>query len=218
MSRRPKDPPPAATATELLAELRAGRPEALERLVPVLYLELRRSARRELGAHPSDTLSPTALVNELYLRLAGVEHADWRNRAHFLAVAGIAMRHILVDNARRRLTVKRGAAARPVTLDEHVVPGRDDAVSLLELHDALDRLAALDPRLARVVECRFFGGMSEEETAEALHITARTVRRDWVKARALLRTSLGYANERTSVARAGVARAGGASARALRPP
>jgi RNA polymerase sigma factor (TIGR02999 family) len=175
----------APDVTELLADLRAGRREALDEMLPVVYQELRRAARRELALRPSETLSATALVNELYLKLAGVEHAAWCDRAHFLAVAAIAMRHILVDRARRRMAKKR---RRPdgVALSADLVAVDGDAESLLELHDALDRLAALDARLARVVECRFFGGMTEQETAEALQVTERTVRRDWVKARALL--------------------------------
>jgi RNA polymerase sigma factor (TIGR02999 family) len=180
----------ADDVSELLADLRAGRREALDELVPLVYHELRVAAQRELMRRPSDTLSATALVNELYLKLAGGERAAWRDRAHFLAVSAIAMRQILVDRARRRTAGKRGGARRAVTLDEGVVAAQADAASLLDLHDALDRLAALDERLARVVECRFFGGMSEQEIAEALFVTERTVRRDWVKARALLHHAL----------------------------
>jgi RNA polymerase sigma factor (TIGR02999 family) len=117
--------------------------------------------------------------------------ADWHNEAHFLGVAAIAMRHILVDHARRRIADKRGGAQRVVTLDEALVAGDGQAEVLLELHDALEHLATLDARLARVVECRFFGGMTERQTAEALGITERTVRRDWVKARGLLYRALG---------------------------
>jgi RNA polymerase sigma factor (TIGR02999 family) len=156
----------------------------------VVYQELRRTARRELRQRPNNTLSATALVNELYLKLAGIQRADWCDRAHFLAVAAIAMRHILVDRARRRMANKRSGPGGVVTLDDDLVAVQGDAESLLELHDALDRLAALDERLARVVECRFFGGMTEQETAEALGVTERTVRRDWVKARALLYRAL----------------------------
>ena len=176
----------APDVAELLADLRAGRREALDELLPLVYPELRRAARRELGLRPNDTLSATALVNEMYLKLAGAAHAAWRDRAHFLAVAAIAMRHILVDRARRRIARKRGGPGGVVTLEDDAVAVQGDAESLLELHDALERLAVLDPRLAQVVECRFFGGMTDQETAEALHVTERTVRRDWVKARALL--------------------------------
>jgi RNA polymerase sigma factor (TIGR02999 family) len=182
-------PAPTYCETEvsaLLADLRAGRREALDEMLPIVYQELRRTARRELRQRPNDTLSATALVNELYLKLAGAARADWRDRAHFLAVSAIAMRHILVDRARRRTAGKRGGRDGAITLHDHLAAERDEAESLLELHDALDRLAAVDDRLARVVECRFFGGMTEPETARALGVTERTVARDWVKARGWL--------------------------------
>ena len=135
-------------------------------------------------------MSTTALVHELYLKFARTEGADWRNRAHFLGVASVAMRHILVDRARRRCAEKRGGPQRHVTLEEDLTATDTQAESLLELHEALDHLARLDERLARVVECRFFGGMTEQETAEALHVSVRTVRRDWIKARGLLYQAL----------------------------
>jgi RNA polymerase sigma factor (TIGR02999 family) len=175
----------------LLADLRGGRHEAFDKMLPLVYHDLRRAASRELAVRPSDTLSTTALVHELYLKFARTSHTDWRDRAHFLAVAGVAMRHILVDHARRRTADKRGGHQRPVTLDEGLVGSDGQAESLLELHDALAQLAQLDPRLARVVECRFFGGMTEQETAEVLNVTERTVRRDWIKARGLLYQALG---------------------------
>ncbi|MEO7454681.1 MAG: ECF-type sigma factor [Gemmatimonadaceae bacterium] len=199
--RDPAPPPPRGPSLEssaehtaitgLLADLRAGKREAFDQMLPLVYNELRRTARRELAARPSDTLSTTALVHELYLKFARAQQADWQNRAHFLGVASVAMRHILVDRARRRRAAKRGGPQTAVTLDEALVGTDPHAESLLELHEALDRLALLDPRLARVVECRFFGGMSEIETAEALSVTERTVRRDWVKARGLLYQALG---------------------------
>ena len=174
------------SVTELLADLRAGRREAFDHMLPLVYEQLRRIAQRELAVRPSDTLSTTALVHELYLKFSRADRADWRNRAHFLGVAAVAMRHILVDRARRRTAEKRGGAHRHVTLDDELTVSSDRAESLLELHEAIDHLATIDERLARVVECRFFGGMTEQETAEALRITERTVRRDWVKARGLL--------------------------------
>jgi RNA polymerase sigma factor (TIGR02999 family) len=177
--------------TELLADIRGGRREAFDEILPLVYHELRRVARRELASRPSDTLSTTALVHELYLKLSRAQHADWRDRAHFLSVAAVAMRHILVDRARRRTAEKRGGPQRHVTLDDQLARIDSQAESLLELHDALDQLAQLDERLTRVVECRFFGGMTEKETAEALGITERTVRRDWIKARGLLYQTLG---------------------------
>lgn len=181
----------ATNVTELLAELRSGRREAFDQILPLVYHELRRVARRELAVRPNDSLSTTGLVHEMYLKFARAEKADWRNRAHFLSVASVAMRHILVDRARRRSAEKRGGLQRHVTLDESLAPADDHAESLLELHEALEHLARIDQRLARVVECRFFGGMTEQETAEALHIGVRTVRRDWIKARGLLYHALG---------------------------
>ena len=181
----------APNVTALLAELRSGNRDAFDQILPLVYNELRRVARRELAVRPNDSLSTTALVHELYLQFVRAERADWRNRAHFLSVAAVAMRHILVDRARRRAAEKRGGPHRPVTLDENLASAGNQAESLLELHEALDHLARIDERLARVVECRFFGGMTEQETAEALQIGVRTVRRDWIKARGLLYHALG---------------------------
>jgi RNA polymerase sigma factor (TIGR02999 family) len=183
----------------LLDDLRDGRREAFDQILPLVYHELRRAARRELAVRPSDTLSTTALVHELYLKLSRAQRADWRDRAHFLGVAAVAMRHILVDRARRRTAEKRGGSQRHVTLDEQLTRADGQAESLVELHDALDQLALLNDRLARVVECRFFGGMTEQETAEALNITERTVRRDWIKARGLLYQALATAGPRDTV-------------------
>ena len=179
-----------SSITELLGDLRAGKREAFDQMLPLVYAQLRRAARRELAVRPSDSLSTTALVHELYLKFSRSERADWRDRAHFLGVAAVAMRHILVDRARRRTAEKRGGPSRHVTLEDDITPADDQAESLLELHEALDDLAKLDQRLARVVECRFFGGMTEQETADALHIAVRTVRRDWIKARGLLYQAL----------------------------
>jgi RNA polymerase sigma factor (TIGR02999 family) len=189
---RPAVPDDQATSiTQLLADLRSGKREAFDQILPLVYDELRRAARRELAIRPSDSLSTTALVHELYLKFSRADRADWHNRAHFLGVASVAMRHILVDRARRRRAEKRGGPHRHVTLDDEVSAADSQAESLLELHEALDRLAVIDERLARVVECRFFGGMTEQETAEALGIAVRTVRRDWIKARGLLYQALG---------------------------
>ena len=182
---------PGLELTQLLADLRGGRREAFDQILPLVYHELRRAARRELANRPSDSLSTTALVHEMYLKFSRAERNDWRNRAHFLGVASVAMRHILVDRARRRKAEKRGGPHRHVTLDDGLTAADSKAESLLELHEALDGLAKLDERLARVVECRFFGGMTEQETAEALHVTVRTIRRDWIKARGLLYQALG---------------------------
>jgi RNA polymerase sigma factor (TIGR02999 family) len=179
-------PDDSPSITELLEDLRAGRRDAFDQLVPLVYDRLRRAARRELAARPSDTLFTTGLVHELYLKFSRSPHSEWADSAHFLRAAAVAMRHILLDRARRRTAEKRGGAQHHVTFDDAMTAVDDQAASLLELHEALDHLATLDERLAQVVECRFFGGMTELETAEALGITERTVRRDWVKARALL--------------------------------
>lgn len=178
---------------DVLTELRTGAPESLDRLMPLVYGELRTIAHRQLRARPasgSATLSTTALVHEAYLKLVDQSRAAWRDRAHFLALAALAMRHVLVDRAKARGAAKRGGGLRRLTLDAEEIAADDQAESLLQLNDALDRLAEFEPRLARVVECRFFGGLTEEEIAEALSVTVRTVQRDWVKARMLLRRAL----------------------------
>lgn len=182
--------PPVAMLTTLLADLRAGRREAFDQLYPRVYEELRAISRRQLARRGGDSmLGTTALVNELYLKLAEQTSVQWRDRSHFFAVASIAMRQILVDRARERLAAKRGGSLERTTLDD-VPAAETQAEEVLALDEALQQLEALDQRLARVVECRFFGGLNEEETAEALGITARTVRRDWTKARALLAAEL----------------------------
>ena len=173
--------------TSLLLDFAAGDREALDRLLPVVYDELRRIARRELRRERSDhTLTTTALVHEAYLTLVDQSRAQPGDRVRFFAVAATAMRRVLIEYARRRRAAKRGGGERPLSLDETAVAATDSAERLLALDDALTRLAALDARQARVVECRYFGGLTEEETAEALGVTARTVRRDWVKAKGWL--------------------------------
>ena len=165
--------------------------EPLDLAIARAYHELRAIAHRRLrGRDAGGTLSTTGLVHEAYLKLAGPAHAGWRDRAHFLAQASLAMRYVLVDRARERAALKRGGAPRHVTLDDEQVGADDQAEAVLHLHEALERLGAWEPRLARVVECRFFGGLTEGETAEALGLTVRTVQRDWVKARVLLRRAL----------------------------
>jgi RNA polymerase sigma factor (TIGR02999 family) len=136
------------------------------------------------------TLSTTGLVHEAYLKLVDQSRVAWRDRGHFFALASIAMRHVLVDRAKARLTQKREGALHRVTLEDDQIAGDDQPEVMLDINDAVDRLASAEPRLARVVECRFFGGLSEEETAEALGVTTRTVQRDWAKARMLLRRAL----------------------------
>ena len=184
-------PPPHRPAddevTRLLAELRQGDGEALDRLVPIVHDELRVIAARLLRREsPGHTLQPTDLVHEAYLRLAGGPSADPESRAHFLAIAARAMRQLLVDHARRRNAAKRGGGVVPVRITSEQVGVDLSFDELLALDDALEHLAAFDPRLRQVVECRFFGGLTEQETADALGVTTRTIQRDWVKARAWL--------------------------------
>ena len=177
--------------TDVLTELRSGARHSLDQVVALTYTELRVIAHRRLAARgPGGTLSTTALVHEAYLKLVDQSRAGWQDLAHFRALASLAMRHVLVDRARERCTVKRGGVHRQITLDDEVMALEDQAEMLLQLNDALERLATVDPRLARVVDCRFFGGLTEQETAEALGLTTRTVQRDWVKARVLLRRLL----------------------------
>jgi RNA polymerase sigma factor (TIGR02999 family) len=166
-------------------------PASLDVVASSAYRELRAMAHRRLaGRGRGATLSTTALVHEAYLKLADQSREQPRDRAHFLAVASLAMRHVLVDRARERATLKRGGAQVNVTFDESQVVVEAQADTVLQLNEAMDRLAAWEPRLARVVECRFFGGLTEAETAEALGLTPRTVQRDWVKARVLLKRAL----------------------------
>jgi RNA polymerase sigma factor (TIGR02999 family) len=180
----------APVHTDVLTELRTGSAQSIDKLVPVVYEELRAIAHRQLARIDGGTLATTALVNEAYLKLVDQSRAEWRDRAHFLGVASIAMRHILLDRAKARRTVKRGGERIRLTLDEEHIGIEDQPDALLQLNESLTRLAELEPRLARVVECRFFGGLTEQETAEALGVTVRTVQRDWVKARVLLRRAL----------------------------
>jgi len=178
--------------TRLLLAWSDGDETALQRLMPLVYSELRRLAERYMGRERADhTLQTTALINETYLRLVGARDVHWQNRAHFYAVSAGAMRRILVDFARARKNLKRGGGARPVPLDEQVLAGVTRSADLLALDEALERLAALSPRQGRVVELRYFGGMTEQEIAEVLHVSSRTVRNDWQLARAWLHRELG---------------------------
>jgi RNA polymerase sigma factor (TIGR02999 family) len=180
------------TWSQALAEFRRGGGRAvLDQLLPGVYRELCAIAHRQLMVVPSGgSLQTSELVHEAYLKFAGQQGAEWQDRAHFFALASVAMRHILVDRAKARTALKRGGTRRNITLDEDVIAVADQAEALLDINEALDGLAETDARLARVVECRFFGGMSEEEIAEALGVTVRTVQRDWAKARMLLRRAL----------------------------
>jgi RNA polymerase sigma factor (TIGR02999 family) len=170
--------------TALLRAWSDGDEGALERLIPLVEAELRRLARGYMGRERRDhTLQVTALVNEAFLRLTDARQLRWQDRAHFLGISARLMRRVLVDHARARGYQKRGGAARRVELDEALVVSPGLSVELLALDRALDELAAADPRKARVIELRFFGGLSVEETAEALHVSTDTVKRDWRLAR-----------------------------------
>ena len=178
--------------TRLLLAWRDGEPGAIDRLAPLVYDELRRQARLQLrGERAGHTLQPTALVHEAFLRLVGQSRAQWQNREQFFAVASRAMRRVLVDHARARMAAKRGDGQTFVVLDEARAASAPPGVDVLALDQALDRLAAIDPRQARVVELRYFGGLTAPETAAALDVSLATVNRDWTMARAWLFRELG---------------------------
>ncbi len=178
---------PPADITVWLAAWRAGDESALKRIVAAVHKELHAIARRALADESNaPTLQATALVNEAYLRLASYGGIDWQNRAQFFAVASSVVRHILVDHARARLAEKRGAGAVRLSIDDALNYAGTRDLDLIALDDALRSLEALSPRQSRVVELRFFGGLSVEETAEVLKISPNTVKRDWAVARAFL--------------------------------
>lgn len=180
----------ARAVTGLLKRWRSGDERALDELMSLLYDDLRGLARRRLASeHAGHTLQPTELVHEAFARLAEAD-VDWQSRAHFLAIAARTMRRVLVDHARQRSREKRGGGVAPITLDEQLLPGRDDAPALLDLDRALRRLASRDERKARVVELHLFGGLTYAETAEALGISEATVDRDLRMAKAWLASEL----------------------------
>lgn len=170
--------------TEILHEWSGGDRDAPERLMPLVYDEMRRLARsflaRERDGH---TFQPTALVNEAYLRLVDQTRVNWQNRAHFYGIASSMMRRVLIDHARAHATEKRGGVAVHLSIDDVQVPVEKRAASFLALDEALEKLAQMDERKARIVEMRFFGGLSDEEIAEVLGVSSRTVLRDWKTAR-----------------------------------
>jgi RNA polymerase sigma-70 factor, ECF subfamily len=183
---------PRGDVTELLDQMRLGRKDALEQLLPLVYNELRRLAGRYMQHEQENTLQPTALVHEAYLRLARQDRANWQNRAQFMGVAGQLMRRILVDHARKRCAAKRSAGGM-TTLDESA--GRQLADTskpeeILAVHLTLERLERLDPQQGRLVELRYFAGLSAEETAEAMGLSLRMVEREWTSAKAWLRAQL----------------------------
>ncbi|MGH9837230.1 MAG: sigma-70 family RNA polymerase sigma factor [Blastocatellia bacterium] len=179
--------PSPQEVTGLLLAWNQGDQAALDRLVPLVYDELRRVAKRYMARERAGhTLQTTALVNEVYLRLIDVSQVEWQSRAHFFAIAANLMRRILVEFARRHHQLKRGGGARAVSLEEALGVSEERNDDLVALDDALTALAALDARQARIVELRFFGGLTEAETAEALQISPRTVRSDWSLAKVWL--------------------------------
>jgi len=183
---------PSDGVTKLLLAWSEGQDEALEKLVPLVYQELRRMARRYMyGERAGHTLQTTALVNEAYLRLVDSRKVLWQNRAHFFAISAQLMRRILVDFARSRRYQKRGGGMENLTLNEELIMAPQQGRQLLALDDALCALAKTDARKARVVELRFFGGLSAEETAEVLKVSPDTVLRDWRLAKAWLAREMG---------------------------
>jgi RNA polymerase sigma factor (TIGR02999 family) len=190
---KPAVAPESPEVTELLLAWSSGDESALHRLVPLVHRELRRLARRQMaGEHAGHTLQTTALVNEAYLRLVDLRRMRWQDRAHFLGMSARLMRRILVDHARVRQAQKRGGADQRVPLEFAASVSTERSVDLLAMDEALDALAAVDARKAQVVEMRFFGGLSIEETAGALGVSAETVKRDWRVAKAWLLRELGF--------------------------
>jgi RNA polymerase sigma-70 factor (ECF subfamily) len=181
------------TITHLLLQWSQGNRSALDKLIPLVYRELHRLARHYLRRQsPDHTLQTSALINEAYLRLIDHKNMAWQNRAHFYGVAAQAMRRILVDYARNRHAAKRGGGAVEVSLDKATVVAREQAAELIALDDALRDLAAISPRKSQIVELRYFGGLSVEETAEVLGISTATVVREWRSARRLLLRALAH--------------------------
>jgi RNA polymerase sigma-70 factor, ECF subfamily len=187
--------------TQLLQAWGQGEDAALEQLIPLVHQELRRLARRYMfGERAGHTLQATALVNEAYVKLLGCQKVEWQNRAHFFAISAQVMRRILVDSARARGYQKRGGGIPKVTLDECLIGPKEKGKDLVALDDALQALAAVDPRKGRVVELRFFGGLSAEETAAVLKVSPDTVLRDWRLAKAWLAREMGRATASESEA------------------
>jgi RNA polymerase sigma factor (TIGR02999 family) len=194
-SEHPRPESTPSDVTQLLVAWGAGDAAAAERLVPAVYAELRRQAARAMRREGCEnTLQTTALVHEAYLRLVDQRRVVWRSRAHFFGVAAQLMRRILVDHARGRHAAKRGGGLQQLALvdaDAAIPAAAEVGVEVIALHEALERLAALDPAQARLVELRYFGGLSIEETADALDVSPATVKREWAIARAWLRRELG---------------------------
>jgi RNA polymerase sigma-70 factor (ECF subfamily) len=185
---------PSATVTQLLHQLAGGNRQAVDELTPLVYSELKRIAGGQLRSErPGHTLQATALVHEAYLKLVDQRDTSWQNRAHFFGVAAQVMRRVLLDYAKGRRREKRGGGVALATLDEALAIGHDRSSDLIEIDEVLTRLEKLDERQAKVVELRFFGGLSVEETAEAMGISEPTVKREWAMARAWLHRELASA-------------------------
>jgi len=183
--------PSPSKVTQLLHDWSDGDREALDKLIPIVYEELRRQAARYLRRErPGHTLQTTALIHEAYLRLIDQKNVRWQNRAHFFAIAAQLMRRILVDHARGRQAAKRGGSDIKLPLEEGMIGSEGREVDLVALDEALERLASIDPQQSRVVELKFFSGLSVEETAEVLGVSQRTVKRDWNVAKAWLRREI----------------------------
>ena len=179
--------PSPQEVTQLLADWGKGDRSALDKLFPLVHSELRRIAQRQMSQErPGHTLQATALVNEAYLKLAGQQGFDWQNRAHFFAVCAQVMRHILIDHARAHARDKRGGGAVKVSLNDALVVAEDQVAHFIALDEALRVLERLDPQKGKIVELRYFGGLSVEEAAEVMNISPRTVRREWQRAKAWL--------------------------------
>jgi len=179
--------PSPQEVTQLLADWGKGDRSALDKLFPLVHSELRRIAQRQMSQErPGHTLQATALVNEAYLKLAGQQGFDWQNRAHFFAVCAQVMRHILIDHARAHARDKRGGGAVKVSLNDALVVAEDQASHFIALDEALRVLERLDPQKGKIVELRYFGGLSVEEAAEVMNVSPRTVRREWQRAKAWL--------------------------------
>lgn len=186
-----RSPDSSHQITQALLACREGDDDAFRQLMNLAYHDLRRIAHRQLErGRPGLTLNTTGLIHEAYLKLVDHAQVDWQDRSHFFAVCARAMRHIIVDYAKRKNAQKRGGNAPHVDLEEVRLATAQEAEMLVALDEALDRLASLDERLIRVVECRFYAGFSEQETAEALAVSLRTVQRDWMRARAWLREEM----------------------------
>jgi len=182
---------PQPDITQLLQRISSNRGEGLDQLLDVVYAELRRQAARYLRRERKNhTLQPTALVNEAFMKLIDQRNVQWQNRAHFFGVAAQAMRRIVIDHARARQRVKRGGVQQAVTLDEAMIAAESRSIDVLALDEALTRLAALDERQAKIVELRYFAGLSVEETAEVTGLSPATIKREWAMARAWLHAEL----------------------------